>query len=518
MRNSLYCLQLAVIEEEEKISKQMYLVIIFTATIATGICTHYLCKHLGLKLGIVDQPDNYRKVHKTAIPLTGGYSIFFSVFILISCCYFFDFPEGILKSHSKALLVFAGGAIITLAMGALDDIKDIRPKWKILFQIAAASLVYWAGFGITTISLPYIGIVHFELLSYPITVIWFLGCMNAINLLDGLDGLAGGVGFFASLTIMMSSIQQGSTLGACLGAIVAASIFAFLIFNFNPASVFLGDAGSMLIGFFVACMALITSSKSDALLALAIPFIAIGLPIFDTLAAIIRRWSRRVPISSADRKHIHHVLLEKGFSQKKVVLILYLVCLVLGGSSLLLSYGRDTAAISLLGALGIICYLYARRNGVIDIEQVQERIKMDRFEKRRGARAAVEVEKALHQFEKSQSLSQLWDYLSPALEALELDHSELSVELNSTSRTIDWKSEQYEKNHSQDLTHLDEWELTLKLFDGDTAFGHFKIAKISKDMPIRDVCYQVNKLRHGLAQQLNMINLKHTQANLKIDL
>ena len=489
------------------------LLIAFMAALLVGIPMTNLARRMGVRLGIVDQPDNYRKVHKKPIPLCGGYAIFATVVSVVLTLMFSSESEvQFLWERSYELIILLCGATIMLAVGAVDDILDLRPKYKLLFQLIAASACYFGGFKIAIVSIPFGQSIDVGVFSYFITVFWFLGCINAINLLDGLDGLAGGVGLFVILTLLFNAIIRGDVFGILICATIAGAILAFLFFNFNPASIFLGDAGSMLIGFLVAALSLKVSNKAETTFALLIPFIAIGLPVFDTIAAILRRWGRRVPISSADRKHVHHVLLAMGFSTRKVVLILYGVCIVLGGISLLLTMGRDNIAVGFLFILLIMTVVGAKMHGVINFSQLGNRINEDRCEKKRSGRAATEVEKAITQFSKASRITELWDFAKPALEALELDHAFLELERGGVTRKMVWRSKDYDHHHNQaNKKVVDEWSLFLKLYEEEVVFGKIEIWKISEEMPIRDICYQINKLRSGLSYHLNRIDLKRTQ-------
>ncbi|MDD7986885.1 MraY family glycosyltransferase [Lentisphaera marina] len=455
-----------------------------------------ICRYFGHKWKIVDQPDNYRKVHKKPIPLVGGYSIFISS--LLSFLFVLFFQKDLIKSEvidpqMWALLV---GAIIILLTGGYDDLHDIKPRHKALMQAFVASLLYIMGFAINKVSIPYIGTVDFTMISYPMTLFWFMGCMNVINLLDGLDGLAGGVSLFAIITLTVNSANSGNTTLLILNLIVSATLLAFLVFNFNPASIFLGDAGSMLLGYYIATISLISSTKAETALTLAIPFIAIGLPVFDTIVAFLRRWSRRVPISSADRKHIHHVLLSSGLSTKSVVLILYAICIVFSSVSYLLILKRDGTAMIFLSIILFVAFLYAKRYGIINTEQIIKRIKEDRFENKRSSLAQVELEKALHQFEKAISHEEIWEYAIPVFEAMQLDKT--IFEFEDQDKQLIWKKDNWETGPITNEI-IDKWSLFLKVFKDHIVYGKIEVWKVSQGTPVRDIFMQLNTLREAIA-------------------
>ena len=462
----------------------------------------WLCRAVGIKLKITDNPDNYRKVHESPIPLMGGFAIFFSTCLAILAASQIS-PNLVEFSGEANIFVFFIGALLILGTGVYDDIKDMRPRYKALMQMLVATLLYFFGFAINKVSIPYIGTVDFAIISYPMTLFWFMGCMNVINLLDGLDGLAGGVSLIAIITLAISLGKTPQPLIMSLCLIVIASLLAFLIFNFNPASIFLGDAGSMLLGFFIAAMSLKTNHKAETALTLAIPFIAIGLPVFDTIVAFLRRWSRRVPISSADRKHIHHVLLSSGLSTKSVVLILYAICIVFSSVSYLLILKRDGTAMIFLSIILFVAFLYAKRYGIINTDQIIKRIKEDRFENKRSSLAQIELEKALHQFEKAETEDQVWEYSMPVFEAMHLDKTIFAFkdqEKNFYWRKDDWQTGPI----TNDI--IDKWSLFLKVFKDQTVYGKLEVWKVSQGTPVRDIFMQLNILREAMALHFERIS------------
>ncbi|MCM8532843.1 MAG: undecaprenyl/decaprenyl-phosphate alpha-N-acetylglucosaminyl 1-phosphate transferase [Lentisphaeraceae bacterium] len=482
----------------------------FVFAFSIGIPLTLIARRMGIRLGLVDQPDDYRKLHKKPMPLSGGYGIYLTIIIVIGTLVIIGNHEfQILAERQKDCLYLLLGSTLMLTMGALDDVYDMRPRYKIIIQLFAASACYIGGFKIGVISIPFGQSLDLSSFSYFVTIFWFLGCMNAINLLDGLDGLVGGLGLFVMATLLINSLIRGDIFGVILTSVIAGSILAFLIFNFNPASIFLGDAGSMLIGFLIAALSLKVSNKAEATFTLLVPFIAIGLPVFDTFAAILRRWGRRVPVSSADRKHIHHVLLAMGFSTKRVVLILYGICILLGSISLLLTIGRESMAMLFLLVFATVTFVVSRIYGVLNLEQLQSRMREDRAEKKRSGNAAIEVEKAITLFSEARRIVDLWTFAKPALEALELDHAYLELDIDQETRKLIWRSTDYEKHHKLSLEKvIDEWSLFLKLYDEDKVFGKIEVWKLSGEMPIRDICYQINKLRTGLAYHVSRLDAK----------
>ncbi|NQZ57848.1 MAG: undecaprenyl/decaprenyl-phosphate alpha-N-acetylglucosaminyl 1-phosphate transferase [Lentisphaeraceae bacterium] len=476
-----------------------------TAFIAT-IIVRYLCK----KYKIVDQPDGFRKVHTRSTPLCGGFAVF-AGFILPVILINVFLPDTYIAQNvlSKQLpmITFFSGAVITMLMGAVDDIWQLRPRWKVLFQLIAATFAYCGGLKISSITMPFLGGVDLGHLSYPVTVFWFLGCINVINLLDGLDGLASGVGLFASITLFIVSSVFNNHLPMFLSACLIGAILAFLLFNFNPASIFLGDTGSMLIGYLIAGIGLLSSYKSSAAVSLIIPFIALGLPIFDTILAILRRWSKNLPISAADKKHVHHILLSLGLSHRNTVLVLYIFCLLFGGVSVLIATQQNLVAGVILLLLAIVAFIAVQISGMLDISLIKNKLQTDRRERKKESHASVEVEKSTQVMSTQNSIKELWDCCLQSFETLDLDHTTLIIESAEINIQLEWKScNLHEKGH-------DQWSLFLNLHEQENIIGKFHVWKKGEEMPIRNTSYLINKLRHALTSHTIRVLQHNAKAN-----
>jgi UDP-GlcNAc:undecaprenyl-phosphate GlcNAc-1-phosphate transferase len=228
-------------------------------------------------------------------------------------------------------------------LGFVDDVRGIRSLYKLLAQVAVAVLAFSCGFRIEHISLPFLGTAQMGIFALPVTVLWIVGIVNAVNLIDGLDGLAGGVVFFAALTNFVVAHISGNVFVAALMACVLGAVLGFLFYNFNPARIFMGDSGSYFLGFVLATSAISAGQdqKTTTTVALLVPIIALGVPIFDTLFAIVRRFLERRPLFAPDRSHIHHRLVDMGMTQRRAVLVLYGASIALAVAAIVVSLGRD---------------------------------------------------------------------------------------------------------------------------------------------------------------------------------
>jgi UDP-GlcNAc:undecaprenyl-phosphate/decaprenyl-phosphate GlcNAc-1-phosphate transferase len=268
---------------------------------------------------VVDQPDHSRKVHVYPIPRVGGIAIAIAYVL----AFYLALPsDGSVRSDLSIVEKILPSAILVFATGLVDDFFGLKPWQKLIGQIIAACLAWWAGVRLGIIGDKPVA----EPWAFVLTVGWLLLCTNAFNLVDGLDGLAAGVGVFATLTIFTSAAIQGNQPLMFATLPLAGCLLGFLCFNFNPASVFLGDGGSLLIGFLLGCFGLIWTAKSVTLLGLTAPLMALSIPLLDVLLCIVRRWLRNQPIFSADRGHIHHKLLDRGLTPRQAVLLVYGLC------------------------------------------------------------------------------------------------------------------------------------------------------------------------------------------------
>jgi UDP-GlcNAc:undecaprenyl-phosphate GlcNAc-1-phosphate transferase len=264
---------------------------------------------------VVDQPGT-RKVHRYPVPRVGGIGICIAYAIAL-----LSTPEPQdWAGYEASLWSLLPAAAIIFATGLLDDFWNLRPMAKLGWQVLAAAVVYWQGLRIEAIG-------HLELpllLSFPVTLFWLLLTTNALNLIDGLDGLCTGVGLVATLSLFAAAMLNGHMTLAYMTLPLAAALFGFLCYNFNPATVFLGDSGSQLIGFLLGCYGMIWAQKTAAAFGLMVPLLALSVPLLDVSLSILRRYLTNRPIFGADRGHIHHRLLDQGLSVRQAVGVLYL--------------------------------------------------------------------------------------------------------------------------------------------------------------------------------------------------
>lgn len=334
------------------------LILCFSVAFGVSLASTPFVKILAQKIGAIDVPDA-RRVHDHPIPRMGGLAIFYGFLIGVLCFINVD-------TQFKGMLI---GTLIIVALGIVDDVKQLGAKIKFLVQIIVACIVVGHGVIIEYISVPDSivpgGYIYLGHLAFPITVLWIVGVTNAVNLIDGLDGLAVGVSSIATFSLFFIAILTGEMQVALLTAALAGGCLGFLPYNFNPAKIFMGDTGSTFLGFMLSVVCVEGLFKGYVLISFIIPFLILGLPIFDTAFAIVRRIWNKKPIMAPDRGHLHHKLMDMGFSQKQTVAILYVITSILALSAVVvLEIGAYTACVFILTVLLFGVFTYKRYSAI----------------------------------------------------------------------------------------------------------------------------------------------------------
>lgn len=320
---------------------------------------------LAAKTGAMDAPDA-RKVHKKPIPRIGGLGIYAAFMVsMLTVMAFTDLSADVF--HELVGLMVSGTMIVIL--GLIDDYTNLPAKVKLAGQIAAACVLVAFDVRIDFISDPFGDFLYLEVFAIPATIFWIVGLTNTVNLIDGLDGLAAGVATIAAVTIFLVALQQDFLLVAVLTAALAGAAIGFLYYNFNPARIFMGDTGSMFLGFMLAGISIIGAVKSAATIALIVPILALGLPILDTTFAIVRRYRGGVPIFKPDKGHLHHRLLDLGFTQRQAVLLMYVISALLGLSAVALTEVSSTIAILIVCAVVTAVLFGAKKIGIFHMKK-----------------------------------------------------------------------------------------------------------------------------------------------------
>lgn len=334
----------------------MIYVSLIVAFIASILLTP-LVKRLAFRIGAVDAP-NYRKVHARIMPRLGGLAIYGAFIIGF---FFLKFMTGFESPYMYAILIAATIIVIT---GVIDDMHEISAKAKLIGQVLAAGIVvFGGGIQINEINLPFGGEIAFGWLSIPLTILWIVGITNAINLIDGLDGLAAGVSTIALITLAAMAMTMGNGIVTAMASILAASTIGFLFYNFHPAKIFMGDTGALFLGFMISVFALL-GFKNVTVIALIIPVIMLGVPISDTFFAIVRRLRMKQKWSDPDKSHLHHRLLDLGFSHRQTVLLIYAIAIMFGIAAIIFSMATVWGAILLVAVILVVIELFVEIIGL----------------------------------------------------------------------------------------------------------------------------------------------------------
>lgn len=313
------------------------------AAFVTTYLTVPVAKRLAIKLDAVDYPSK-RRINTTPIPRMGGIAVFAG--LVVACIvqilgtWYLGWPP-VLVPHPRLQInypLIALAVTVVFATGVIDDIFQLKPKQKLAGQILAALIACLGGLRIGVIVNPAApGEISLGWLAYPITVVYLVAFANIINLIDGLDGLASGISGIAAFTMFTFALLAQRWDAAALAIALFGSCLAFLRFNFNPASIFLGDSGSLMLGFVLGTISLLNVSRSAAVTSMIIPLIVAGVPIIDTFSAIVRRRRAHISIGQADKGHIHHRLIQEGYNQKQAVLLIYAWCILLSAGAAMIN-------------------------------------------------------------------------------------------------------------------------------------------------------------------------------------
>ena len=388
-----------------------------------------LVRRFAHERGYLDYP-NQRKHHKGGIPRIGGVGIFLAFFLTLGA-FFLIYPTEVIRGvmHDPRCLYLFAGALVVFIMGLVDDIVGLSAMKKLIVQIAAALLPCYGGLRISAFAIPGGPVMDFGVFWLPVTVFWILFVINGINLIDGLDGLASGISFFSCVVLLILCIMSGRMGSALLLGALAGAIMGFLLYNFNPATIFMGDSGSYFLGYMLATLSILGSMKSQAAASLFIPVVAFGLPLMDTVFSTLRRFISGKGIFTADSNHFHHRLIKLGYSHRRAVLLMYALTILFGAASLLMVGLQDDRNLIVLAVLGAGIVLLIKRLGYLDGVTRSSLATwgghlVDAFPIKRDRRIFMG-----HQMEliASRSLADFWKHMQGMVEELGMDYVEIRL-------------------------------------------------------------------------------------------
>ena len=363
------------------------LLFLVCVSFAISVALTPLCRNLFRRYGLVDAPDAGRKTHAQAVPRIGGVPILAACAVSFALLIASPLRAGNFVQQSLPFVwrVLPAVGLIFLT-GLADDLKRLAPWQKLAGQVAAAVVACAGGIHIHTVGghpLP-------AWLTIPVTLVWLVGCANAFNLIDGVDGLAAGLGLFATITTLAAALLGNNMWLALATAPLVGSLLGFLRYNFSPASIFLGDSGSLMVGFLLGCYGVIWSQKCATILGMTAPMMALAVPILDVMLSIVRRFLRGQPIFTADRGHIHHRLLDKGLTPRRVALVLYGVCGLGASLSLVVTVVQNQFGGLILVLFSAAAWLGVQNLGYVEFRMARRLLVAGAFQNMLNAHLALD--------------------------------------------------------------------------------------------------------------------------------
>src|SRR2546426_4397281 len=347
--------------------------VIFAASlILSFVLTKYVRDWANAK-GWVAPPAQDRHLHVIPLPRLGGVAIFLSFFLSLGIALLISLtrPGRDVGGSTATLATILGPGLLIFLLGVYDDVRDASPYLKFTVQAIAGALLFAGGLRILDLPVLFGGHQFPWFVGLPLTILWVLAVTNAFNLIDGLDGLAAGSSLFSTLIVFVVALLSQSSLVALMTIALAGAILGFLRYNFNPATIFLGDCGSLFIGFLLSALALEGAQKAPTIIAIAIPVVSFGLPILETALSVLRRLISGRPLFTADREHIHHKLLQRGLSHRQVVIVLYAVSAIFGLLSLFLLWPTRPTLGLVLAVLGTGVWFGVQHLGYLEFGELR---------------------------------------------------------------------------------------------------------------------------------------------------
>jgi UDP-GlcNAc:undecaprenyl-phosphate GlcNAc-1-phosphate transferase len=413
----------------------VYLGSLLLAVVITPIVIRIACA-----LEIYDR-SSIRKVHTSAIPRIGGVAIFLSATALVIAVLLLDntIGEAFRSVKVQVITLLAAGTFILL-VGFVDDLRGMRARHKLLAQVAAAVAMYLAGVRIDLLNVANLFTFHLDWLSLPITVFWIVAITNAVNMIDGLDGLAAGISAITCAVIAVFSFSSGHVLMIVLMLALLGSLSGFLFFNFNPARILMGDCGCMFLGFVLASASVMCATKSKTIVALALPTLALGLPVFDTAFSVLRRYLKRRGIMSPDRSHLHHLLLDMGLRHRHVVICMYALTAMAAGLGMFMILVHDASAVIIFFCVLLLLILVFHMAGAITLRETIAGLRRKSAVSQQAKQEIEDFEEVELYFRQAKIFDQWWQAVCFAADRMDFLTSSLPVtNRDGTERVLVWE-------------------------------------------------------------------------------
>lgn len=481
---------------------------VFISALCCALFFTPLARRFAHHFHIIKRPTD-RDLHSLPTPRIGGIALYLSFILALATSLFLETKVSILLYDPRYLVIFVGatGMFIT---GLIDDIYGLKPSTKLISQIIMSLLTWYGGVQITVLSASLSSGFDLGWLSLPITVFWIVLVTNSINLIDGLDGLAAGVVLFVSMTMLLLCVLNQNYITAIGFTALAGTVLGFLRYNFNPASIFMGDCGSYFLGYTIAALSIMGSVKGQTTFAMLIPFLALGIPIFDALLAPLRRFARGKKLFNPDSDHLHHRLLKSVEGHRNAVLILYLLTVILSASAFSLVYIKDERAAFILLIPAAVLFFLFRKIGYINYlstDQIYDWIQNLRnsFWLERDNRTFLDSQIAI---KNARTIEEMWLAASQAFSFLQLNKAILTLpaELFSEqekSESYRWNSKIKERDSDSGYHFRMDCPLTIK-GDQTLIVGTLIIQKYTKVSPIKQfTIHRIEQLQQELTNKIS---------------
>ncbi len=440
---------------------------LFAFSLALSFVATRQVRDIATRRGWVFIPQEGRHVHQSPLPRLGGVAIFlaFSISLILWLTLSLIFPRLVMGVAATTLLRIYVPACLIFCVGIYDDLRGASPYLKFAVQAVAAGMLFAGGMRVLDLPLIFGSRALPWFVGLPLTILWVVAVTNAFNLIDGLDGLAAGSALFSTMVFFVVALVTQSWLGALMSVTLAGAILGFLRFNFNPATIFLGDSGSLFIGFMLSALALAGAQKAPTFVAVAIPVVSFGLPILETLLSVLRRLISGRPIFTADREHIHHKLLQMGLSHRQVVIVLYAVSAMFAMLSLFLLWPTGSTLGLVLAVVGTGIWLGVQHLNYLEFGELR-RVAQRTIEQRQIFINNLSIRRAVQELKVARDIEQIRSILIAAFAGNDFDAFELHVIApfsdhvhSDTDRRFNWSK----VPHMMAISSQPSWKLTLDL-------------------------------------------------------
>ena len=429
-----------------------YLSVYIASAILAAVITPFII-FIARRIGAVDIPGA-RKVHFSPIPRIGGIAIFVSMMTSVILVLFLDnaISDKFRDIQPKVIALLSAATFVFL-IGLVDDVRSFSGKIKFLILIIASLVVCASGSRIDSVSIATWFKLDFGLAAWPLTVIWIVGITVGVNFIDGLDGLAAGISAIACAVIAIFAFNSNQLLMVVIMLALLGSLSGFVFFNFNPAKIFMGDCGSMFLGFVLGSASVMCAAKTKTFVGLALPALALGFPIFDTFFTILRRYLNRRRILRSDYGHVHHKLLDMGLHQRRVVIIMYVLTAMVTGLGMFMMITRDVGAITIFFCVLLLLVLLFRLIGIGQLQRIITRLKSNMAISHEGRKYMDVFEDAQLAIRKVTSFKDWWQAISTVAQKMDFFELSLTVTINDgSSRDFVWRKNNPEKDRQEIVT------------------------------------------------------------------